>query len=98
METLEAIEEQKKQTLSELSNPFKVAREKYEIVIDLEVAKTKIRHFIEVDKSFESERLFWAACHEYGLMKTQEELDDPDRERLTRDAEVIKLNARWVLT
>jgi len=70
VETLQGIEEKKKETLSELSNPFKAAREKYETVIDLEVAKSKLRHFIEIDKCIASERLFWAACHEYGLMKT----------------------------
>ena len=76
-----------------MSNPFKAAREKYETVVDLEVAKWKLTHFIEIDKGFASERLFWAACHHYELMKTQDELDDPEREQLSRDAEVIKNNA-----
>lgn len=64
------VEDKKKDTLSELSNPFKAAREKYETVIDLEEAKWRITHFIEIEKKFPSERLFWAACHHYELMKT----------------------------
>ena len=36
IETLKAMEVKKAETLSELSNPFKVSREKYETVIDLE--------------------------------------------------------------
>ena len=47
--TLKKIEKMKAETLSELSNPFKAAREKYETVIDLECAKYKITDFIEVD-------------------------------------------------
>ena len=39
IETLKAMEVKKAETLSELSNPFKVSREKYETVIDLECAK-----------------------------------------------------------
>ena len=50
IETLKKIEKMKAETLSELSNPFKAAREKYETVIDLECAKYKITDFIEVDQ------------------------------------------------
>ena len=39
----------KVETLSELSNPFKVAREKVETVLDLEVAKNKITDYVEID-------------------------------------------------
>ena len=88
------VEESKKETLSELSNPFKAAREKFETVVDLEDAKKRLTHFIELDRGYASERLFWAACDHYGLMKSQEELDDPERESLSRDAEVILNNAR----
>lgn len=93
IETLKAMEVKKAETLSELSNPFKVSREKYETVIDLECAKWRLTHFVEVDQGISSERLFWAACHHYNLMKSQEELEDPEREGLSRDAEVIKNNA-----
>ena len=41
-ETLQAIERKKADTLSELSNPFKASREKFETVLDLECAKHKI--------------------------------------------------------
>ena len=70
MEILKDIEQKKADTLSDLSNPFKASREKFETVLDLECAKHKITDFIEVDKSIESEKLFWACCHEYGLMKS----------------------------
>ena len=79
--------------LSELSNPFKAAREKFETVMDLEVAKNKITDYIEVDQAVESEQLFWAVCHHLDLMKSQEELNDPEREGLSRDALVIRNNA-----
>ena len=69
-ETLKLVEEKKKETLSELSNPFKVAREKFETVVDLEVAKWRLTHFIVIERNFACERLFWAACHEYGMMKS----------------------------
>lgn len=93
-ETLLAVERKKAETLSELSNPFKAAREKIETVLDLECAKHKLTDFIEVDQQIESEQLFWACCHEYGMMKSQEELNDPEREGLSRDALVIRNNAR----
>ena len=83
---IKEIEKKKADTLSELSNPFKVAREKIETILDLEAAKNKITDYIEVDQGIGSESLFWAACHHYELMKTQQELNDPDREGLSRDA------------
>ena len=46
---IKEIEKKKADTLSELSNPFKVAREKIETVLDLEAAKNKITDYIEVD-------------------------------------------------
>ena len=49
IETLKAIETRKAETLSELSNPFRVVREKFETVIDLEVAKAKLTNLIEDD-------------------------------------------------
>lgn len=94
MATLKAIEQKKTETLSDLSNPFKAGREKHEIVLDLECAKAKITDYIEVDQAIESEQLFNACCHHYGLMKSQEELNDPDRDGISRDAMVIRNNAR----
>ena len=93
-EILREIEKKKADTLSELSNPFKASRDKYETVLDLECARYKLTDYVELDRKIESEELFWACCHEYGLMKSQEELNDPDREGLSRDALVIKNNAR----
>ena len=49
MDTLKAIEKKKADTLSELSNPFKASREKFETVLDLESARYKLIDFIEVD-------------------------------------------------
>ena len=94
IETLKKIEYMKADTLSQLSNPFKAARDKFEIVLDLEVAKNKISDYIEVDQKIESEQLFNAVCHHQGLMKSQSELNDPEREGLSRDALVIRNNAR----
>lgn len=70
LETLKAIEVKKAETLSELSNPFKAAREKFETVLDLEEAKSKLTDYIEVDQGFSSELLFDAACEHYQLMKS----------------------------
>ena len=70
VETLKKIEKMKAETLSELSNPFKASREKFEIVLDLEIAKNKITDYIEVDQEIESENLFNAVCHHYDLMKS----------------------------
>lgn len=49
VDTLKAIEKKKADTLSELSNPFKASREKFETVLDLESARYKLIDFIEVD-------------------------------------------------
>lgn len=65
IEMLQNIEKMKAETLSELSNPFKVAREKIDTVLDLETAKNKITDYIEVDQAIASESLFEAACHHY---------------------------------
>ena len=73
VETLKAIEAKKVETLSELSNPFRVARDKFETVIDLEVAKAKLTNLIEVDKGIASEEMFWAACEHYDMVKSAEE-------------------------
>lgn len=60
----------KAETLSELSNPFKVVRDKIDTVLDLESEKNKITDYIEVDQAFSNEMVFEAACHHYELMKT----------------------------
>ena len=73
VEIMKKVEDLKLEALSDLSNPFKVAREKFDTVLDLEVYSTKIEDFIEVDNGI-SYSVYTGACRFYNLLKTDEEM------------------------
>ena len=50
IEILQKVEEMKLETLSDLSDPWKVTREKLDTIIDLEVQKCRLIDYVEVDQ------------------------------------------------